>query len=113
MKKSIILSAALICTLHVSFFAQSNSPVIPPSEAPHGYTYDFDKVNAIIIERLVKPSSANEIASVLIAEISFPKLVKGTEIDQEYKKNIVKWIESHQALIISTFKNRNDIVQSY
>ena len=113
MKKSVFITAALVCSLQISVFAQTNNEIMPPSEAPHGFTYDFDKVNAIIIDRLVKPSSANEIASVLVEETNFPKLVKGSEIDQEYKKNIVKWIESHQALIISTFKNRNDIVQSY
>jgi len=113
MKKSILITAFFICFIQVSLFAQTNTNIIPPSEAVHGYTYDFDKVNNIIVERLINPSIINELARVIVEEKSFPKLAVGEEIDSIYKKKVGKWIESNQNLIIETFKNRTDIVQPY
>lgn len=113
MKKSILITAFLVCSFQVSLFSQTNTNVVPPSEAEHGYTYDFDKVNKIIFERLTNPSIDNESARVIIEEKSFPKLAAGAEIDSFYKKNVVKWIEANQSLIIDAFKNKSDIVKSY
>lgn len=113
MKKSILIIAFFVCSIQVSLFSQTNTNIVPPSEAEHGYTYDFDKVNNLIFERLTNPTIINEIARVIVEEKSFPKLTVGEEIDSIYKKKVGKWIEANQNLIIETFKNRSDIVQSY
>lgn len=113
MKRSIFLTSVLILTLQFSFFAQTKKKVTPPSDAPSGYVYDFDKTNALIIERLSNPNSSNEDAKIIVEEKTFPKLNKGQTIDADYKMRLASWIEKNPNLIISTFKNRNEIVHPY
>jgi len=113
MKRSIFLTAVLICTLQFSFFAQTNKKAPLPTDVPTGYTYDFDKTNELIIERLSSPNNSNEDVKVVVEEKSFPKLNKGEKINTDYKKKLAAWIEKNPALIISALKNRKDIVHPY
>jgi hypothetical protein len=113
MKRSIFLTLLLICTLQISFFAQTNKKANLPSDATTGYTYDFDKANDLIIDRLSNPNNSNEDAKVIVEEKTFPKLNKGEKINDDYKKRVAIWIEKNPAIIISTLKNRKDIVHTY
>lgn len=114
MKRILLLTFLFICTLQFSSFAQtSKKAVTPPSDAASGYTYDFDKTNDLIIERLSNPSSHNEDVKVIVEEKSFPKLKIGAAIDADYKKKVAAWVEKNPNLIISALKNRQDIVHPF
>jgi uncharacterized protein YjaZ len=113
MKRSIFLTSALVFALQFSFFAQTNKKVTPPSDASTGFTYDFDKTNDLIIERLSNPNKSNEDVKVIVEEKSFPKLNKGENIDTDFKKKVAVWIEKNPNLIISSFKYRSEIVHPY
>ena len=111
MKKVIALSVFLMLSL--SFKAQNNKQSPPPSDVSQGFTYDFDKVNQLIIDRLMNPNADNEDAKIIIEHTSFPKLKGAKMIDDVYKQKIAIWIESNPDLIISTFKHRKNIVQAF
>jgi uncharacterized protein YjaZ len=113
MKKSFLLITTFILCLQFSVFSQTDKKIVALSDEPHGFTYDFDKVYNLIYDRLTNPSISNEDAKAIINDESFPKLLKGTKIDIEFKGKITIWIESNQALVISTFKRRKDIVQEF
>jgi hypothetical protein len=113
MKKSVFFTSALIVTLQFSFFAQTNKKVTPASDAASGYTFDFDKTNELLIERLANPNKFNEDAKIIIEEKSFPKLIQGEKIDSDYRKKVAAWVEKNPTLIISNFKNRKEIVYTY
>lgn len=111
MKKLIALSVFLILSL--TFKAQNGKKMPPPSDVTHGFTYDFDKANQLIIDRLMNPNAGNEDAKVIVEHNSFPKSKKAKMIDDEYKRTIANWIQSNPDLIISTFKHRKNIVQAF
>jgi len=113
MKRSIFFTSLFLIALQFSFFAQTNKKATPPSDASSGYTYDFDKTNELIIERLSNPNKSNEDVMVLIQEKSFPKLKQGDKIDADFKKKVAEWVEKNPNLIISNFKNRKEIVHAY
>lgn len=113
MKKSILLTAALICSLQFSFFAQTNKKVSPPSDASTGFTYNFDKTNELILERLSNPNESNVDLKPITEAQGFPVLLVGQQINADYKKKLAAWVEKNPVLIISTLKNRKDIVQAY
>ncbi|MDO9001102.1 MAG: hypothetical protein Q7W45_15160 [Bacteroidota bacterium] len=113
MKKAILLSSIMIIATQFSSMAQTNKKKSAPSDAATGYTYNFDKANELIFERLLNPNSSNMDVKSIVEEKSFPKLSNGEKIDSEYKKKVALWIEKNPNLIISNFKNRKDVVQSY
>ncbi|MDO9000710.1 MAG: hypothetical protein Q7W45_13160 [Bacteroidota bacterium] len=113
MKKSIFLTSILICALQFSFFAQTKQKASAPSDATTGYTYDFDKANELIIERLSNPTESNKDVQTITEEKSFPKLTVGQKIDADYRKKLAEWVEKNPSLIISTLKNRKEIVYTY
>lgn len=114
MKQILFLTTLFIFALQFSSSAQTNKKAsTPPSDAPSGYTYDFDKTNELIIERLSNPSSVNEDVKIIVEEKSFPKLNKGASIDTDYKKKVAAWVEKNPDLIISVLKNRKDIVHPF
>ena len=113
MKKSFLLITTFILCLQFSLFSQTDKKIVALSDEPHGYTYDFDKVYNLIYNRLTNPSVSNEDVKAIIDDNSFPKLLKGAKINDEFTRKIKIWIESNQALVISTFKHRKDIVQEF
>ena len=113
MKRVLFLTAVLICSLQYSSVAQTSKKVTPPSDAASGYTYDFDKTNDLIIERLLHPTTSNNDVQIIIDEKTFPKLNKGQSIDADYKKKLASWIEKNPNLIINNLKNRKDIVHPF
>ncbi len=114
MKRIFFLTTLFICALQLSSFAQTNKKTsTPPSDAATGYTYDFDKTNELILERLSNPTQANTDVQALIDEPSFPILSKGEKINPEYKKKVGSWVESHPALVIAVLKNRKDVVRPF
>ena len=113
MKKAILLASVLICTMQSSIFAQTNTKVIRPSDVSSGYTYDFDKANELIIDRLLNPTKSNEDVKTITEEKSFPKLNVGQTINADYKKKLGAWIEANPNIIISALKNRKEIVHQY
>lgn len=114
MKRILFLTAALICMLNFTAAAQTNKKqVTPPSDGPSGFTYDFDKTNELIIERLSKPTAENLDVKTLIDDSSFPVLAKGQTIDTDYKRKIALWVETHPTLVINALKNRKDVVRPF
>ncbi|MBA3680844.1 MAG: hypothetical protein H0W73_06715 [Bacteroidetes bacterium] len=114
MKRILFLTVLFICALQFSSVAQTDKKAVtPPSDASTGYTYDFDKTNDLIIERLSHPTSANDDVQALVEEPGFPKLNKGEKITLDYKKKVASWVESHPALVIAVLKNRKDIVHPF
>ncbi len=113
MKRPIFLISVLVCALQFSFNAQTNKKTIPPSDAATGFTYDLEKAVNLIVNRLVDPSISNQDVKLIIDEPSFPKLNNGEKIDSDYTKKISKWVEKNPNLIISTLKNRKDVVYAY
>lgn len=95
--------------------AQSSNtvPVVKPSDVPHGYTYDFDKAQRLILERLVQPSTANADVKPIVTSADFPKHTANTEVTKEYLEQLRIWMEKNPAIIIETLKPRKDIVQPY
>ncbi len=96
--------------------AQDNSKSLknpPPSDAVTGYTYDFDKAQALIIERILDPKSSNIDAQPLIDKTDFPFPAKTKVIDEIYKNKLQVWMEKNPNLIITILKNRSDIVHPF
>lgn len=95
--------------------AQNNTKqaVAIPSDAPHGYTYDFDKVMGLITERITTPSKSNAIAQTLLDATDFPTVPANKVVDAGYKAQLKLWMEKNPDLIINTLKSRTDIVKQY
>lgn len=95
--------------------AQTNTKeaVAIPSDAPHGYTYDFDKVMNLLTERISAPSKTNSIAQTLLDAKDFPVAPANRVVDADHKKQLKAWIEKNPDLIINTLKTRTDIVTPY
>jgi len=93
--------------------AQSSSNSLPRSDESHGFTFDFDKVNASIIERIKNPTQANDYIKIITEDKSFPILLKGEKFDDTFSLKIKYWIETHQSIVIAVFKQRKEIVQEF
>ena len=113
MKRPIFLISVMVCALQFSFVAQTNKKSSAPSDAVTGFTYDLDKAVNLIVDRLANPSLANEDVKLIVEEKSFPKLNNAEKIDSVYMKKLSAWVEKNPNLIISTLKNRKEVVQSY
>jgi hypothetical protein len=111
MKKLIAISIFF----SISFFsqAQNNNKIKAPSDLEHGFTYDFDKANELVIDRLINPCSSNEDVAIIIENKTFPKPVNPKILNESQKKEIAEWIESHPDFIISALKHRENIVHEY
>lgn len=83
------------------------------SDAPSGYTYDFDKVMNLITSRIEAPKKENADAQVFLNSTDFPALPKSKLIDATYKEQIKIWMEKNPTLIINTLKSRKDIVTQF
>lgn len=113
MKKSFFLVVVLFFAFKTASFAQNSVAPSPlPTDVPHGFTYDFEKVQTAIMRELIQPSEQTKEAKQLISSPSFPKLTSPS-IDEDYKKKLVKWMESNPTLIINAFKNNQEIVTPY
>lgn len=91
----------------------AQSSLKPPSDEPHGYTYDFNAAKQLIIERQLYPSNENKDAQKVIDSKDFPKLKNKSGLTEEYQKNLRLWMEKNPDIIIETFKSRKNVVQSY
>jgi hypothetical protein len=97
-------------------FSQTQKTAVkktPPSDQPSGYTYDFDKTQHLILDRLNNPGAFNADVQPLLNDKDFPVLTKGQSPDAAFLSNLRTWMEKHPDLIINTLKNRNDIVHPY
>lgn len=84
-----------------------------PSDKLTGYTYDFAKAQAVIIERQMQPNESNKVAQSIIDSQDFPKLTLGSSPDKQYLDILTKWMEKNPTLLIESLKNRTDIVTPY
>lgn len=115
MKSIRILIVALTLAGSGHAFAQSSNTQItttPPSDAPAGYTYDWDITRQLILDRIAKPSDANKDAQPLLDAADFPAY-KGKAIDDAFKAKLKEWMEKNSTLIINTLKHRKDIVTPF
>jgi hypothetical protein len=113
MRFPIFLTFTFIAMFSFNSIGQSNSTSVPSSDEPHGFTFDFDKVNASIIERIKNPTESNEYIKVITEDKSFPRLLRGEKFDETFILKIKEWIETHQSIVIAVFKQRKDIVQEF
>lgn len=94
--------------------AQSGAKkVTPPTDEPSGYTYDFNKVQDLIIQRITNPQKSNADAQVFLDQKDFPAIISAKKVDADYKDELRKWMEKNPDLIINTLKSRKDIVTQY
>ena len=113
MRFPIFLTFTFIVLFSFNSIAQSNSNTLPSSDDPHGFTFDFDKVNAAIIDRLKNPTELNAYIKVITEDKSFPKLLPNEILSESFYLSLKKWIETHQSNVIAVFKQRKDIVQEF
>jgi hypothetical protein len=113
MRFPIFLTFTFMAIFSFNSIAQSNSNSIPRSDESHGFTFDFDKVNASIIERIKNPTQANDYIKVITEDKSFPILSKDEKFDDIFSLKIKYWIETHQSIVIAVFKQKKDIVQEF
>lgn len=117
MKTKLKFAGVVFIMLAFSPFVNAQSTTqkkqIVPSDIPTGYTYDFAKVQNLIIERLTTPAKSNAIAQPFLDQPDFPSLSSGKTVDANYKDLLRQWIEKNPALIINTLKSRTDIVTQY
>ena len=115
-KMKIGFFGAVLFLFAVNLQAQDNSKPLknpPPSDAVTGYTYDFDKTQSLIIERIITPKTTNADVQVFLDQPDFPLLAKGKSIDDVYKDKLRVWMEKNPNLILNTLKNRSDIVHPF
>ncbi len=95
--------------------AQTSSKTSQPiaSDAPGGYTYDFNKTMDLIIERITAPSKSNADVKVFLDQKDFPAPPATKGINAAYKDQIRIWMEKNPNLIINTLKHRKDIVTQF
>lgn len=97
-------------------FGQTNSEKrkpTPPSDAPSGYTYDFDKTIKLIMDRMTNPNEFNKDVQPLVSANDFPEYKTGELLNSEMRNKIRIWMENNPTLIINTLKQRNDIVTPF
>lgn len=115
MKKSYLLFIISFFVFQLSSIAQEKTvqKQTPPSDIPGGYTYDFDKTQNLIVDRLTNPTEFNKDVEVFISDSKFPTYKKGTVIDAAFRQQISEWMEKNPDMIINTLKHRTDIVRSF
>ena len=96
-----------------SLTSQTEKKQVLPTDINTGYTYDFDKTQSLIIERLTNPQKSNADVQVFLDQKDFPAFTSGKKIDASYKDELRKWMEKNPNLIINTLKTRKDIVTQY
>lgn len=70
------------------------------SDAPSGYTYDFDTaVNMPIIERITAPTKSNSDVNVFLDQKDFPTPPSNKTIDSSYKNQLRAWMEKNPNLV--------------
>ena len=88
--------------------------VSSPSDVNTGYTYDFDKAQKLILDRIQQPNVYNADAQAVIESPGFPKFKsEGSTVNPTDKELLNLWMEKNPEIIIKAFKNRNDIVKQY
>lgn len=92
---------------------KESTKVTPPSDAPSGYTFDYQKTIEIIIERQISPDKSNQDIQPILNQKDFPALKSGQTPDSKYKEILGNWIIANQAIIINTLKHRKNIVTQY
>jgi hypothetical protein len=97
-----------------SSYGQSNNANTnkPGSDAPTGYTYDWDLSQKLILDRISNPSEANQDVQPILDAPGFPAYA-GKKIDENYKNSMREWMEKNSAIIINTLKHRKDIVTPF
>jgi hypothetical protein len=115
MKKSNLFLIAFLFACHISFFAQQNKTAkqTPPSDAPSGFTYDFDLTQNLIVDGLTNPNESNKEVQIFVSEKTFPAYEKGDKIDAAYREKLRIWMEKNPDLIINTLKHRTNIVKPF
>jgi hypothetical protein len=116
MKKSNLFLIAFLFVCHLSYFSQENTKSnkqTPPSDAPTGFIYDYDKTQNLIVDRLTNPNESNKDVQVFITSKDFPRCKQGDKIDAVYREKLRVWMEKNPDLIINTLKHRSDIVKPY
>lgn len=83
------------------------------SDAPTGFTYDFNKTQNLIIERITAPSKSNADVKIFLEQKDFPAPPANKVIDASYKDQLRIWMEKNPDLIINTLKPRKDIVTQF
>lgn len=92
--------------------AQTNT-VPAPSDAPSGYTYDFDLAKKLIIDHQLKPSKANAEAKPIVESKDFPKLSGKSALNNDYYEKLRVWMEKNPNVIIESLKSKKEIVHSF
>lgn len=114
MKKNLKFVGFLLAFFATSTIAaQTEKKQTPPTDVSTGFTYDFDKTQDLIIQRLTNPQKSNADVQVLLDQKDFPALTNGKKADASYKDELRKWMEKNPNLIINTLKSRKDIVSQY
>jgi hypothetical protein len=108
-----VFCGAFLFSLSLNAQNTKEAKPVVASDVNAGYTYDFDKANKLIIERITNPNTTNTDVQVFLDQPDFPKLPKGKTIDATYKEHLSKWMEKNPDLIINTLKSRKDIVTQY
>jgi hypothetical protein len=113
MRFPIFLTFTFIVLFQFNSTAQVNTSLVPRSEESHGFTFDFDKVKASIIDRINHPNERNDYITLITEDKSFPKLLPNEALDESFYLKLKNWIETHQSIVIAVFKQRKDIVQEF
>jgi hypothetical protein len=117
MKKSLVFAAFLTLSFFapVEMNAQSGKNVgtKAPSDAPSGYTYDFDKTRTLLVDYQINPGKQNADVAELVKSKDFPKLQKNQSADAAYYDKVRIWMEANPNKIITTLKHREDIVRPF
>lgn len=113
MKKLKLIFFTLVAFCIQTNLSAQNQTTTPPSDAPSGYTYDFDLAKKIIIDRQLKPSNSNQVAQPIIDAKDFPKLKGQNDLNASYNDKLKEWMEKNPSLIIESLKSKNEIVKPY
>ncbi|MCE3228158.1 MAG: hypothetical protein K0S32_2709 [Bacteroidetes bacterium] len=115
MKKSNLFLLAFLFLCNISIFAQQNKTTkqTPPTDAPSGFTYDYDLTQNLIVDRLTNPNESNKDVQVFISEKNFPAFKQGDKVDGAYREKLKIWMEKNPGLIINTLKHRTNIVKPF
>lgn len=113
MKVSIFITVFCIGILSNTDLKAQTAKVTYPSDAPSGYTYDFNLAQQMIIERQVKPSIQNQLAQPIIDKKDFPLIGSKKDVSENYLETLKKWMEQNPSVIIDAFKSNKEIVQQY
>ncbi|MDI9342241.1 MAG: hypothetical protein QM534_16825 [Sediminibacterium sp.] len=117
MKKILFFLVCSFC--YTVYHAQQAAPsptkdYKAPSDAPSGYTYNFDKVFAALWSEMSAPSGNNQSPEYqLIHSKDFPKTTQTLHNEVYGKALLRKWMEEHPDMIINAYKTREDIVTPF